>query len=153
MSGLFFEDFNEGDEFVTPRRTITEADVMAFAGLAGDHNPLHTDAVFAAQTPFGERIAHGLLILGIASGLVSRLGVFDGTALALLGIEDWRFIAPVKFGDTIHVQMRIIEKRETSHPERGILRRALEIVNQRGDIVQAGTLALMCRRRRDNPRS
>lgn len=147
MSAMFFDDFTVGDEFVTPRRTITEADVVNFAGVSGDHNSLHTDRLFGKETPFGEPVAHGLLIISVATGLVARLGIFDGTALAMMGIDDWRFLKPVLFGDTVHVKMTIAEKRATSRPDRGVLRRKFEIVNQRGELLQVGHISLMCRRR------
>jgi len=143
---LHFEDFEVGAETVTDSRTVTEADVVAFAGLSGDYNPLHVDAEFARSTPFGERIAHGLLGLAIASGLVSRTGAIEGTALAFLGTE-WRFTAPIKLGDTITVHSRVDDTRETSKPDRGIVVFAVEIVNQRGEVVQEGTQTLLMRRR------
>ena len=93
MTPLHFEDVEVGFRFETPRRTITEADLVAFAGVSGDFNPLHTDAVFAAQTIYGERIAHGALIVSLATGLRQRAGLFDGTLMGLLEIRSWRFIA------------------------------------------------------------
>jgi acyl dehydratase len=143
---LHFEDFEVGAETVTDSRTVTEADVVAFAGLSGDYNPLHVDAEFARSTPFGERIAHGLLGLAIASGLMSRTGAIEGTALAFLG-TDWRFTAPIKLGDTITVRSRVADKRETSHADRGIVRFAVEVVNQHGEVVQTGTHTLLMKRR------
>jgi len=143
---LHFEDFEVGAETVTDSRTVTEADVVAFAGLSGDYNPLHVDAEFARSTPFGERIAHGLLGLAIASGLVSRTGAIEGTALAFLGTE-WRFTAPIKLGDTITVRSRVAEKRETSKADRGVVIFAVEVVNQHGEVVQEGTQTLLMRRR------
>src|SRR3954447_1047320 len=98
--GLYFEEFVVGDEAATPSRTITETDIVQFAGLSSDWNPLHTDAEFAAATPFGQRIAHGLLGLSIASGLMARLGHIDGTAIAFRGIEEWKFSKPIYIGDT-----------------------------------------------------
>lgn len=145
--GLYFEDFHEGDEWVTPARTITETDVVQFAQLSGDYNPLHTDRVFAATTAFGEPIAHGLLALSIATGLVGRLGIFDGTVIAFLGIEQWAFKKPVLMGDTVHVRIRIDSMRPTSDGKRGILRRAVTIINQREEVVQDGILATMIRRK------
>ena len=93
MMPLHFEDVEVGFRFETPRRTITEADLVAFAGVSGDFNPLHTDAVFAAQTIYGERIAHGALIVSLATGLRQRAGLFDGTLMGLLEIRSWRFVA------------------------------------------------------------
>jgi acyl dehydratase len=143
---LHFEDFEVGTETVTDSRTVTEADVVAFAGLSGDYNPLHVDAEFARATPFGERIAHGLLGLAIASGLVSRTGAIEGTALAFLATE-WRFTAPIKLGDTITVRSRVADRRETSKPDRGIVTFSVQVVNQRGEVVQEGTQTLLMKRR------
>ncbi|HEY8449088.1 MAG TPA: MaoC/PaaZ C-terminal domain-containing protein [Bacillota bacterium] len=147
MPGLYFEDFEVGAQYVTPRRTVTEADVVAFAGLSGDYNPLHTDAVFARETPFGRPIAHGLLVLSIVSGLFGRLGLTDGAALAFLGIDEWRFRKPVFFGDTIYARITIADKRETSKPDRGIIFRKVEVFNQDDELVQEGQLNLMVRRK------
>lgn len=143
---LHFEDFEVGTETVTDSRTLTEADVAAFAGLSGDYNPLHVDAEFAKSTPFGERIAHGLLGLAVASGLTSRTGTIEGTTLAFVGME-WRFTAPILFGDTITVHSRVVETRETSKPDRGIVRFEVQVVNQRGEVVQEGTQTLLMKRR------
>jgi acyl dehydratase len=144
--GLFFEDLSIGQEFVSPARTITEHDVMEFAGLSGDYNPVHTNAEFCRQTPFGQRIAHGLLGLSITSGLFSRLGTFDGTAVALLGVN-WSFTGPVFFGDTVYARATVTEKRETSKKDRGIIIRQVEVINQRGEVVQKGDIKLMVRRK------
>ena len=100
--GRYWEDFKVGEQLVTGRRTVEGGDVSRFAGLSGDFNPLHTDEVFAKQTPFGARVAHGILTLAVSNGQQNLAGWFDGTALALLGLDRVRFTAPVKFGDTIH---------------------------------------------------
>jgi acyl dehydratase len=121
MRALFFEDFEVGAETVSDSRTVTEADVVAFAGLSGDYNPLHVNAEFAKSAPFGERIAHGLLGLAIASGLVSRAGTIEGTTLAFLGMG-WRFTKAVLIGGTITARSRVGETPETSEPNRGIVR-------------------------------
>ena len=146
MPVLYFEQFKPGDEYDSPRRTITEADVVAFAGLSGDYNPLHTDEVFAKGTIFGERIAHGLLVLSISSGLNARTGILDGTAMAFLGIREWNFKKPVLFGDTIMVKTIVEDKRETKKPDRGIVTFRAQIINQEGEIVQEGLRQLMVRR-------
>ncbi|HKZ02169.1 MAG TPA: MaoC/PaaZ C-terminal domain-containing protein [Pyrinomonadaceae bacterium] len=146
MESLYFEDFELGQEFITRSRTITEADVVAFAGLSGDFNPLHTDEEFAKKTVFGTRIAHGLLGLSIASGLINQLGIAEKTVMAFLGLN-WTFKAALKFGDTISVRQRVIEKRETSKTDRGILRLAISVINQHGEVVQEGEHTLMIRRR------
>lgn len=145
--GKYYEDFEVGDTFVTPRRTITETDLINFAGLSGDFNPIHTDHVYAADSPYGQPVVYGLLILSIVTGLTARLGIFDGTIIAMLGVDNWRFVGPVLVGDTIHVRMTIQDKRETSHAGRGILVRGYEVLNQRDDVVQTGAMTLMIRRR------
>ncbi len=146
MESMYFEDFELGQEFLTRSRTITEADVINFAGLSGDYNPLHTDEEFAKKTIFGARIAHGLLGLSIASGLITQMGIAEKTVIAFLGLT-WNFKAALKFGDTISVRQRVIEKRETSKIDRGILRMAISVINQRGEVVQEGEHTLMMMRR------
>ena len=146
MPPMFFEDFEIGQSFTTKRRTITEADIVNFAGFSGDFNPLHMDEVFARSTPFGRRIAHGMAVLSISTGLGQSLGIFDGTIMAFLGLE-WRFIKPVFIGDTIHGIQTVSEKRETSKPDRGIIIMEAKVVNQSGEVVQQGTRTVMIRKR------
>ena len=146
MAPLYFEDFEVGREYVTRGRTVTESDTVAFAGLSGDFNPLHTDREYARETIFGERIAHGLLGLSIASGLMTQTVALDQTVMAFLGLT-WNFKGAIKFGDTITVRMRVAEKRETSKPDRGILRWEVAVINQRGETVQQGEQTLMLKRR------
>jgi acyl dehydratase len=150
----YFDEFALDEEFETPARTITEADIVAFAGLSGDYNPVHTDHVYARATQFGAPLAHGLLGLSVATGLVARLGLFDGTAVALLDFE-WRFVQPIRSGDTVRVWMRIIDRRQTRHGSKGILNRQLRLLNQHNEVVQEGTSRLMvlCRRGVDTPPS
>ena len=120
---------------------------MNFAGVSGDFNSLHTDAVHAAGTPFGERLVHGVLVLAIATGLRQRGALFDGTLLAFLEIRSWRFVSPVRIGDTIHVVTEVTELTETSKPDRGIAIQHVEVRNQRDEVVQAGEFVTMLRRR------
>ncbi|MBF7082999.1 MaoC family dehydratase N-terminal domain-containing protein [Desulfallas sp. Bu1-1] len=141
--GLYFEDFKVGQKFTSPGRTITESDVMQFAGLSMDFNPLHTDYEFAKGTIFGRPIAHGLLGLCIASGLTYRMGIFNESAIANLGIKEWNMKAPIFFGDTVHVEVTIKEKRKTSNPSRGILVRETKLIKQDGTVVQEGLIILM----------
>lgn len=141
--GKAIEEFNVGDVALSPGRTVTETDVVMFSGLSGDTNPAHTDAVHSSKSPFGERIAHGALVLSIATGLSARIGDLDGTALAALGIDEWRFHAPVKFGDTVYLRSTVLEARPTSKPDRGVLRRKMEILNQDGTVVQSGIHSTM----------
>ena len=146
---LYFEDFAVGDRFVTPSRTVGEYDISQFAGLSGDYNPIHTDATFAESSPFGQRIAHGLLGMSILTGLVIRLGIFESSTIALLGVEDWRFLGPIFAGDTIHVVMTIKEARLTSDGTRGVLVREYQLVNQRGEVVQQCIMPLLIKRTPD----
>jgi acyl dehydratase len=146
MTPLYFEDFEIGTEYVTRSRTITEADVVAFAGLSGDFNPLHVDEEFGKKTIFGTRIAHGLLGLSVASGLINQMGIGEGTVIAFLGLT-WNFKAVIRFGDTITVHQRVAEKRETSKNDRGILRMSITVLNQNVEVVQDGEHVLMVKRR------
>ncbi|MBU1276689.1 MAG: MaoC family dehydratase N-terminal domain-containing protein [Proteobacteria bacterium] len=146
MNALYYEDFYQGQEFITKGRTVTEADIVNFAALSWDTNALHTDAEFAKQTPFGERIAHGMLGLVMHAGLSQMLGITDGTLLAFMGMT-WNFHHPIKIGDTIHVAQRVKELRETSQPDRGLLTFEKELVNQHGQVVQTGTTTVLIARK------
>jgi len=136
--GRYFEEFEIGDSVETPSRTITEADVTLFAGISGDYNQLHTDVEFAKETLFGERIAHGLLVLSIASGLASRLGLIEGTTLAFTELE-WKFRAPVKFGDTLRVRLVVKQKKAMPRLGGGFVIFGVAVLNQRDESVQKGT--------------
>jgi acyl dehydratase len=143
----YFEEIQVGDEYLSPGRTVTEADIVAFAGLSGDYNVLHTDAEFMRTSIFGERIAHGLLGLAIQSGLGMRAMPRPFATIAFLGLR-WRFKGPIKIGDTIKVRIEVTDKRETSKPDRGIVTLQRSIVNQRGEVVQEGETDIMVERRR-----
>lgn len=148
MPGLYFDEFEVGSIYRTPSRTITETDVVMFAAMSGDYNELHTSEAFGETTPFGKRLAHGLLILGISHGLMFRLALFDGTGLALLSVDDWKFKAPVFFGDTIHCEVAVKEKvGSRTKQDRGVVKFAVSVVKQDGTIVQQGVKTLMIRRR------
>jgi 3-hydroxybutyryl-CoA dehydratase len=126
-----YEEIEEGDRFVTPGRTITEADVVGFASLTGDTHPQHTDAEWAASGRFGERIAHGMLVLSYAAGLVP----FDpDRVVALRRVGDAVFKAPVRLGDTIHVEGSVEEKRELDEGH-GLVTCRWRVLNQRGKLV------------------
>ena len=146
MKRTFYEDYVVGDEFVTSARTVTEADVTMFAALSGDYNRLHTDAEYAAQGPFGERIAHGLLGLAIVLGLAYRTEIDPDGAVAFLGLS-WKFSGPIKLGDTIHAIIKVASMRPTHTPDRGIIVQYTQLLNQRGAIVQSGELTMMVKRR------
>ena len=145
--GKYYEEFEPGEVYTTKARTVTEADIVNFAALSWDTNPLHTDKEFASKTPFGERIAHGMLGLVISTGLSQSLGILDDTIIAFLGLE-WRFTAPVKIGDTLHMTQTVREKRETKKPDRGIIVLDAKLVNQRGETVQEGSRTLMIKRKK-----
>lgn len=147
MRGLYWEDWQIGAEFESPARTVTEADIVLFAGLSGDYNPLHVNEEYCRQTIFGGRIAHGPLVYAIAAGLLFQLHLYDDTLIAFLGFEDLRFTKPVRPGDTIHARIRVLEKRETSRPDRGVMKRQLQVLNQRGEVVQEGTQSFLLKRR------
>ncbi len=149
MPPLYFEDVEVGFRFETPSRTVTETDLVNFAGVSGDFNPLHTDEQFAAKTIYGGRIAHGALVLALATGLRQRVGLFDGTLMGLLEIRTWRFHAPVRIGDTIRVVNEILELRETSKPDRGVMLQRVEVSNQDSEVVAAGEFVMLLRRRAD----
>jgi len=142
--GLTFDEFNVEDKFVSQARTITEADVVSFAGLSGDFNPLHTDASFAASTPFGERIAHGMLIAAIATGMANWTGVFEGTTIALMQ-QLLQYKGAVKFGDTVHLELSVAEKKPTSKPDRGVVIFDARMINQDGETVLDGQWTLLMR--------
>jgi acyl dehydratase len=146
--GLTFDEFKEGDKFVSQGRTVTEADVVSFAGLAGDFNPLHTDAAFAAGTPFGERIAHGMLVAAIATGMANWTGVFEGTTIALMQ-QLLQYKGAVKFGDTVHLELGVAEKKPTSKPDRGVVIFDARMVNQDGEVVMDGQWTLLMRAKKE----
>jgi acyl dehydratase len=145
----YWQDFQAGEVFESPRRTVTETDIVNFAGMSWDVNALHTDEESARRGPFGRRIAHGALGIAIATGLLARLGQLQGTALAMLGIDEWRFRQPVFAGDTVHVRVTIESTRASSTPGRGIVDRRVELVNQDGAVVQGGRIPVLVKGRPD----
>ena len=145
--GRHWEDFTTGEVLVTGRRTVEAGDVSRFAGLSGDFNPLHTDEEFAKTTPFGARIAHGILTLAISNGQQNLSGWFEGTALALLGLDRVRFTAPVRFGDTVHTELTVREARPASKPGRGVVGFDAVVRNQRGEVVLTYEISVLLRRR------
>ena len=141
--GLYFEEFAVGLSVDSPGRTVTETDVVQFAMLSGDWTGIHTDAVYAAQTPVGQRFAHGLLGLAIANGLAVRLGFMEGTTLAFRGLSDWKFSLPILIGDTVHLHLTIQEKRPVPRLNGGMLTLAVELITQDGKIVQSGSWSVL----------
>ncbi|PRX10788.1 UNVERIFIED_ORG: acyl dehydratase [Martelella mediterranea] len=145
--GRYFEDFEVGQVQETPRRTVTSTDIVNFACLSGDFNEVHTNWEYARTTPFGEPIAHAPLIYAIMGGLQYASGVNDGTLLAVIGIDEWRMMKPVKHGDTVHMRSTVLSKKETSKPERGVVSFKREFVNQHDETVQSMTATFLYRRR------
>ena len=146
MRGRYFEELVVGDVVESPSRTITEADIVAFAGISGDHNPLHTDAEYAQTTFFGQRVAHGLLGLSAASGLAWQTGLMEGTAEALVEV-DWKLRSPILIGDTIRLRAQVSRKREMQRMGGGFVVFQVTLLNQRDKVVQKGTWTVLIRSR------
>lgn len=146
--GYRYDDLHVGMTFRSPGRTITDADLVGFAGLTGDFSELHTSDVYARSSQFGRRVAHGMLGLAYAHGLMwARNGELRETAIAFLGIGDWRFVGPIHVGDTIFVNYRIAALRDSrSRPTQAIATFDVELVNQDGAVLQKGQKALLCSR-------
>ncbi len=139
MFSKYIEQYEVGETWTSKGRTITETDLVMFAAFSGDWYPLHTDATFAAKTPFGQRIAHGLLVLSAASGLLT----FEpGVVVAFYGMESVRFTNPTYIGDTIHVELEVtaIEPKEAG---RGVITARQQIKKQSGETVASATIKLM----------
>lgn len=148
MPRAYFEDYEVGERRTTPGRTITEADITAFAGLTGDWHPLHTDVTYAERSSFGERIAHSMLVLSVGSALAFRLGQYEAlpqSFIAFCGMEDVRFVAPVHIGDTIHLETEI-ESLDPKDDARGVVTSKCEIVNQHDEVVCSYFTKILCGR-------
>jgi acyl dehydratase len=139
---LFFDDVQVGQLWESQGRTVTETDIVNFAGLSGDFNPIHVDHEFARSTPYRRPIAHGLLVLAIGSGLAVQIPLMR--TLAFLEIREWKFLGPVHAGDTVRMRSTILGKEARSRGRRGIITWQRQIVNQDGKVVQEGvTLTLV----------
>lgn len=146
MSPLYLEDFSLGSKYTTAARTVTETDIVLFAGLTGDNYPLHTDSEFAAKTSFGGRIAHGMLGTSIIVGLWTRLGLVDGTALAFLETK-WKYVAPIMPGDTIHAEIEVTQVKPSSKTGKGTVSLSLKAINQKSTVVQEGQIVFLIKAR------
>jgi 3-hydroxybutyryl-CoA dehydratase len=140
--GLYFEEFEIGQIMLTVGRTITEADVVNFAGLSGDYNRIHTDAVYAAQDTFGQRVAHGLLVQSVATGLAVQSGIIEGTVLAFRELS-CKFSLPVFLGDTIHVKIEITETKAFRRLGGGNITMKYSVINQDDKVVQRGDWVML----------
>ncbi len=145
-TGLYFEDFEIGDSVESVGRTITEADVVQFAMLSGDWNLIHTNAEYAKEQLAGERIAHGLLVLSIASGLAVRLGFMEDTVMAFMELE-WQFRKFVLIGDTVRLRATVTEKKEVKRLGGGYVWFKMDILNQRDEKVQRGQWKVLVKSR------
>ena len=143
----YYEDLRVGEEYESPARTITEADIVNFAALSGDWSPVHCDEEYCKKTPYKTRIAHGLLGLAIAEGLKFRLPEFTNARYVASLYWNYKFTGPILIGDTIRVRVRIQSKRETRKPDRGIVVEYVTMLNQRDEVVQEGEHGLMVWRR------
>lgn len=146
--GLYFEDFEPGMEIQTAARTITETDIVNFAGLSGDYNFIHTDAEGVKATPFGQRVAHGMLVASIATGLAVQHGFIDGTTLAFRELT-WKFTRPVLIGDTIQVQVKVLETKEMAKLGGGLVTFEARVVNQRDEAVHKGEWRMLIKGREE----
>jgi len=140
--GYYFEEVATGQKFITRGRTITEADIVQFAALTGDYNPMHTDAEYMKAHQMGERIAHGMLTLSYAVGLMYQLGFMERTVVAFRGLE-MKFSLPVFIGDTMHTEITIGEKKEMRRLNSGVITAEVKIINQDGKTIQSGTMELL----------
>jgi acyl dehydratase len=145
--GLYFEEFGVGQKITTAARTIGEAEVAAFAGLSGDFNQIHTDAEYARHTPFGQRVAHGMLSMAVASGLAVQTGVMTGTVIAFREIGEWKFSRPVFLGDTIHAILEVIGTKPLARLGGGAVETQVSVLNQQDDVVMSGRWTVLIQSR------
>ena len=141
--GLYFEDFQPAQKILTAGRTVTEADVVNFAGLSGDYNQMHVDEAYSQKTTFGKRVAHGLLVVSIVSGLAVQTGVMEGTVMAFREINEWKFAKPVFFGDTVHAVLEVREKKELRRIGGGSVTIDLDVINQNDEVVMKGVWVVL----------
>ena len=140
--GLHFEEFELGQELVTAGRTITEADLVNFAGMSGDFNQIHTNAEYAADDTFSQRVAHGLLVVAITTGLIVRTGVMEGTVLAFRELS-WKFSLPVFIGDTVRAVLEVTEMKPLPRLGGGSVTAKISVLNQNNQVVHRGTMVLL----------
>ena len=145
LRGILFDQFEVGHVYCTQSRTVTEADIVAFAGVSGDFLPLHTDEEYARATPFRGRVAHGLLVHSIATGLAFQVGIFQGSMAAMTEIV-LRFEAPVHPGDTIRLDLTLLEKDPNPGHRRGWMRFRAAVFNQREERVSDGEWRVLINR-------
>jgi acyl dehydratase len=125
-------------EVISPSRTVTETDIVNFAGISGDYNQIHTDVEFCKTQPFGARVAHGLLVLSIATGLIAQTGLIEGTIIAFREISSWKFTKPTFIGDTIHVVVGVKETKPMPRLGGGLVEMDIKVINQNDEVVMKG---------------
>jgi len=143
--GLYWDDFDVGQEFHSPGRTVTETDVVNFAGLSGDFNPLHMDESFARESSFGRRMAHGALIQALMTGMIGQLGIFEGTTVALRRLDS-TFKSAVFFGDTLFASISVVEKKQLRGGQ-GLIFFSTSVKNHDDHVVAAGQWTLLLKTR------
>jgi len=143
----FYEDLEVGEEYESPARTITEADIVNFSAISGDWSPVHTDEEYCKRTPYKTRIAHGLLGLAAVEGLKQRIPAFADVRYMASLYWNYKFTGPILIGDTIRIRVKIAIKRETKKPDRGIVIEYITMLNQRDEVVQEGEHGLMALRK------
>jgi 3-hydroxybutyryl-CoA dehydratase len=136
--GLYFEEFEVGQKIMTVGRTVTESDIVTFACLSGDFNQIHTDVEYSKATTYGQRVAHGLLGVSIASGLAMRTGILENTVIFFREINNWKFIKSIFIGDTIHVEMEVAETKALPRIGGGSVVITLDVKKQSGETVMKG---------------
>lgn len=141
--GMYFEEFQIGQKIITSGRTITESDIVNFAGVSGDYTEIHTNAEYSSQTPIGQRIAHGLLGMSIASGLAAQTGVMDGTVLVFREIKNWKFIKPIFIGDTVHAELSVIDTKLIPRISGGSVEIEISLINQGEEIIMKGLWSVL----------
>ena len=141
--GMYFEEFEVGQQIISTGRTVTEADIVNFAGLSGDYTQIHTDAEFSRTTPIGRRVAHGLLVMAIASGLAAQTGMMEGTVLVFREIDKWKFVSPTFIGDTIHVEMEVTETKLLRRIGGGAVIIELVVKKQNDETVMKGIWSVL----------
>jgi 3-hydroxybutyryl-CoA dehydratase len=141
--GMYFEEFEVGQKFISAGRTVTEGDIVTFAGLSGDFNQIHVDAEYSKTSLAGQRVAHGLLGMSIASGLAVQTGVMEGTIIFFREINEWKFVKPIFIGDTIHVELEVAETKALPRVGGGSLIIALTVKNQNQEINMKGTWTVL----------
>ncbi|QCP50694.1 dehydratase [Trinickia violacea] len=146
-NSLFFEDFQIGQSFESGGRTVTESDLTFFSMLSGDWNPIHADAEFAGKTRYEQRLVHGALGIAIATGLLHQLGIFHDSAVAMMSLNEWKFVAPIFVGDTLRLRLEILELDAGKSERVGRLGRRFVVLNQRDEIVQDGRSDMLIRKR------